>query len=113
MKIIENPVSFDELWNKREIEFEEIIKIVVDIDKRILAIDAELHADLEKLLLENGSEPKYLWGANLKPSGLGPDFIEYISFINIRPSQKNKTMFVEDNDIRNKIESIVNKLLLR
>src|SRR5208337_2294721 len=97
MKIIKEPVSFDELWKSRETEFTEIIKIVVDTDKEIIAIDGELHADLETLLLENESEQRSLWGANLNPFKDEDEFIEFISFINIRPSNHNKSMYVEDN----------------
>ena len=34
----------------------EMVKGVVDIEKNLLAIDAEMHADLEQFLLKNGSE---------------------------------------------------------
>jgi hypothetical protein len=113
MKIIKEPESFDELWKNRETEFTEIIKIVVDVKEEIIAIDAELHADLEALLLENGSEQKNLWGANLNKTKKEKDFIEYISFINIRPSNHNRSMLVEDENIRKKIEGIINRLILK
>jgi hypothetical protein len=113
MKIIKEPASFKELWEKRETEFTEIIKIVVDIEKKILAIDAELHADLEALLLENGSQQKNLWGANLNHFKEKSEFIEYISFINIRPSLENRSMLVEDIEIRRKIEAIVENLIMK
>ena len=79
MRIIKTPVSFNEIWENRETEFTEIIKIVVDIDKEIISIDGELHADLETLLLENGSEQKNLWGANLNP------FKDELNLLNLYP----------------------------
>ena len=45
--------------------FEEMIKCVVDVDKKIIAVSAELHADLEELLLENGSLNSSLYGINI------------------------------------------------
>jgi multisubunit Na+/H+ antiporter MnhE subunit len=36
--------------------FGEMVKAVVDVEKVIVAVDAELHADLEALLLQNGSQ---------------------------------------------------------
>ena len=83
MKIIEVSVSLTEIWETRETTFEEMLKIVVDIDKEIIAVDAEMHADLEQLLLQEGSEQQYLWGANVFPLREPFESIEYTSFINI------------------------------
>ncbi len=46
-----------------------MIKIVVDIRRKLLAGGGEMHADCESVLLENGSERRAcsrddLWGAN-------------------------------------------------
>jgi|TARA_B100000959_G_scaffold202277_1_gene211729 hypothetical protein len=43
----------------------------------IVAIDAELHSDLEALCLENGSRQNALWGINYYPEIDGEDFIEF------------------------------------
>jgi len=40
-----------------------MVKAVVDIDQRIMAIGGELHSDEEAVLLEQGSLQKNLWGA--------------------------------------------------
>ncbi|MCF7871349.1 MAG: DUF5674 family protein [Candidatus Omnitrophica bacterium] len=45
--------------------FKTLIKGVVDLEKGILALDAELHADLEQSLLEKGSQQNNIWGINL------------------------------------------------
>lgn len=83
----------------------EMVKAVVDINKNLLAIDAELHADLEKHLLENGSNQFDLWGINLYPDDR---LIEFDSMINIRPAQDNHSRSVENKDIKSKIIEIVN-----
>lgn len=91
-----------------------MLKAVIDVDKCILAVDAELHSDLEALLLENGSEQKFLWGLNLYPlkEKADPDFIEFTSYINIRPSQNNRSMEVLDHGLREKITSIIRRLII-
>ena len=53
--------------------------------KEVIALDAELHADLEAYLLERGSDQEDLWGINLYPKKERKDFIEYTVLINIRP----------------------------
>ena len=90
-----------------------MVKAVVDIDKALLAIDAELHADLEAVLLENGSRQKSLWGINLYPELEGNDIIEFDSMINMRPSQGNMSRGVDDEIIRQKICMIVNEWVMR
>ena len=47
--------------------FGDMIKAVGDVRSGILAIDAELHSDLEQLLLENGSHQEDLWRFNIYP----------------------------------------------
>lgn len=42
----------------------DMIKIVVDIRRSILAGGGEMHADCEDVLLAAGSEQDDLWGAN-------------------------------------------------
>ena len=89
-----------------------MVKAVVDIEKGVIALDGELHADEEALLLEKGSKQKNLWGINLY-SDLKEDWIEFDSIINIRPSMGNKSRSVDDETIRKKILSIVDKLIVR
>jgi len=54
--------------------FEDMVKYVVDVQRRVIAIGGELHADAEQILLnlEDGSRQEDLWGANYYP-GAGVD----------------------------------------
>ena len=81
MQVIKQPVSLIKIWEEREIAFEELLKIVVDIEKNLIAVDAEMHADLEQILLKDGSAQQDLWGANIYPFRLEKDQIEYTSLI--------------------------------
>jgi hypothetical protein len=94
--------------------FGNMVKAVVDIERQIMAMDAELHADEEAALLENGSCQENLWGINIYPEldRNDPDFVEFDSMINLRPSQNNRSRGVEDNETRKKIKSIVEKLII-
>ena len=91
--------------------FGNLVKAVIDVELEIMAVDAELHADLEALLLENGSKQENLWGINLYPEMAGTDFIEFDSMINIRPGQNNRGRDIEDPKVREKIIAIANKLI--
>lgn len=87
-----------------------MVKAVADVQKGLLAIDADLHADLERLLLEDGSMQESLWGFNLWVEE-GEDFIEFDSLINIRSWQGNPSRDVEDPEVREAIKTIVDKFI--
>lgn len=114
MKIIDNRnnISNIELKIMAESTFGELVKAVVDIEQELLVVDAELHADEEKLLLERGSKQENLWGINLYPEDFGEDdFIEFDSMINLRPSWGNLSRGVDNAEIQAKIRILVNNLI--
>ncbi len=92
--------------------FGDMVKAVVDVEREIIAVDAELHSDLEALLLEDGSRQANLWGINFYPDLAGDDFIEFDSLINIRPSQGNNSRGVENEEVRERILSITKRIIL-
>ncbi len=65
MRAIANQISLQELNEMALNMFGNLIKAVVDVRKEIMAVDAELHADEEALLIKEGSDQKDLWGINL------------------------------------------------
>ncbi len=109
MKIISEVITMQDLRELAANTFGDMVKAVVDIDQGIIALDAELHADLEARLLENGSSQGSLWGINLYPEISGDGFVEFDSLINIRPLQGNRSRMVEDERIRTKIQEILSK----
>ena len=113
MMIIRGTLKFEELTQMAAGMFGDFVKAVVDVDRQLLAVDAELHADLEALLLEDGSRQKSLWGINLYPEAKAGQFVEIDSMINMRPSQANKSRGVEDEATRKNIITIVEKRILR
>ena len=113
MKIITESITLDDLRQMAGTLFENMVKAVVDVDRELLAVDAELHSDLEALLLQDGSKQKNLWGINLYPELQGTDFIEFDSMINMRPSQGNRSRGVEDEQLRKRIARVVAKRVIR
>lgn len=111
IRIIKEPIARDELKKVALERYGDLVKAVVDIKQIILAIDGELHADEEAVLLEQGSSQENLWGINLYPDTAADDWIEFDSVINIRPRQNNRSRYVESEEMRNKIIEIVNKLI--
>lgn len=91
--------------------FDNLVKAVVDIDQKVIAVDAPMHSDEEAELIKNGSKQENLWGINLYPEKYGEDFIEFDSMINIKPNQNNRSRGIDDPKIRKIIIQIVNKLV--
>ncbi len=107
MKIL-HEVSREELKKMSENFFGNMVKAVVDLEKKLIAVDAELHSDLEALLLENGSKQKDLWGINFYPEEQD-DFLEFDSMINIRPSQGNFSRGVESQETRQQVINLISE----
>lgn len=111
MQILQKPVSREELKRIAENTFGDMVKCVADVRLNLLAIDADLHADLERLLLDNGSAQEDLWGFNLWVEEEGEDFVEFDSLINIRAWQGNPSRDVLNPEVREAIKSIVAKFI--
>ncbi len=107
MRIVTDSITREELRRLAGGLFGTMIKAVVDIGLEIVALDAELHADLEALLIERGSGQEDLWGINLYPGEPDENFIEFDSMINVRPYQNNRTRGVEKEEIRKRIVDVI------
>ena len=109
--LISESISTQELREAGEELYGDMVKAVVDIEKGVMAVGAELHADEEALLIERNSRQENLWGINLYTNRAIPEMVEFDSMINIRPRQKNRSRGVEDPEIRERIIVIVRKLV--
>lgn len=81
--------------------YEHMIKIVVDIRRRCLAGGGEMHADCESILLDD------LWGANWYPQ---EQRIEFESLINIRPRLGNRSIVLQDENLRGQVEAVTQEI---
>jgi len=93
--------------------FGDMVKAVVDVARAVMALDADLHADEEAALLEDGSLQRDLWGINLYPGQAEDEWIEFDSMINVRPSVGNRSRSVEDPALRHRIRAVVAELVRR
>jgi len=89
-------------------EYESMIKIVVDIRRRILAGGGEMHSDCESALLEDGSEQDDLWGANWFPA---EQRVAFEALINIRPKLGNRNILIQSDELRQQVVSVTRDIL--
>lgn len=111
IKIIRKNINKDELKKIAREGFGEMVKAVVDIEKEIMALGGELHADGNALLFKKGSKQENLWGINIYPDRPNDKRIEFSALINIRPSIGNRSIEIQSPQIRKKIKKIVGKLI--
>ena len=111
IKIIKEKITKDELEKLAKEFYVEMIKGVVDIKKRIIALGGEWHMDANQVLIKNGSKQENLWGFNIYLDKSKENRLEYNSLINIRPAQNNKSMEIENEEIKREIFEIVNNLV--
>ncbi|HVT16731.1 MAG TPA: DUF5674 family protein [Thermoanaerobaculia bacterium] len=109
--IVERRLELSELARLVHLFFGDMVKYVIDVERRIAALGGQLHADAEQLLLAAGSQQADLWGANYYPGRTPEECIEYTALINIRPAHGNRSMLIGDAAIRARVREITFALI--
>jgi hypothetical protein len=84
------------------------VKLAVDVERGILAGGGAMHADCEAVLLDDGSQQDFIWGADWNPA---TQEVTFESLINIRPRQNNRSLEIQDLGLRTQVEKITRNLL--
>lgn len=109
MILIIRKKAIEEELKKAAEDLSGYIKVVVDVEREILAAGGKRHFDAEQILLEDGSRQEDLWGGGLDGETRE---IDYNSMINIRPRQNNLSRDIMSQEIRDRFDTIVKKLLM-
>jgi len=107
------PISLADLREMSAARFGDLVKAVVDLERRLMVVDAEMHSDEAAELLLDGSRQQDLWGINRYPDLPEADWLEFDSMINLRPSLGNRSRSVDDPATRERISEIVRSLVQR
>lgn len=105
--ILRKKASENELQKVAE-DLDGYVKVVVDIDRNICSAGGKMHVDGEKVMLQDGSQQKHLWGGGID---LETGSLDYDSMINIRPTQGNSSREVLDKVVRSKMEAVIRALI--
>ena len=111
IRIIKEKITKEQLKEFAQEGYGSVLKVVVDIEKEIMALGGELHSDAKDLLLKQGSKQESLWGIDIYPDRSKDKWIEFNSLINIRPSVGNRLMEIQDNKTKDKIRQIIDSLV--
>jgi len=111
-EIISAPITQDKFLEHVKTIYGDMAKVVVDLSRKSMTIGGNLHADGEALLLAQGSRQEDLWGANVYVNEIVfGERIEYTSLINIRPRQGNRSMELQDPELRKQVRAVVDTLI--
>lgn len=111
IKVVTHQISLEKVRDLAQDSYGEMVKAVADIEKNIIAIGGEYHADAEQLLLSQGSHQDNLWGFNIYPDQPKETWLEYYSLINVRPRLNNRSQIIQDENIKKKIKDLVSKMI--
>lgn len=109
IRIIDKPITRAEAKDIAKEFYVEMVKGVVDLERKILALGGEWHIDANNVLMADGSKQQDVWGFNFYPD---ENRIHFVSLINIRPLQNNRSIEIKDENLRNRMEEIIRKMIL-
>jgi hypothetical protein len=113
VEIVSSPTTLEHLKQTAERTFGELglVKAVVDVERKVMAIGGGLHVDEQAALLNDGSRQRDVWGVNLYPDQFGtPEWLEFDSTINLRPPG-NRSRDVQDPTTRAQVTAVVRGLV--
>lgn len=96
------PFTKEEIEKLKE-QFDVYIKTVIDVENKICSAGCDRHFESEQILLEQGSKQGDVWGGGID---LETKIIDFNSFINIRPKDKNTSNEIQDVKIREEYEKL-------
>ncbi|MFA5167693.1 MAG: DUF5674 family protein [Candidatus Omnitrophota bacterium] len=111
IKVIDAKITKEEALLFIGRPFEDMVKLVIDVRRGMMALGGSMHSDAEAVLLRQGSNQSNLWGGNFFPNNPPESQIELHSLINIRPADKNRSLVVQDEGLALKIKDIAARLL--
>lgn len=110
-EIFQEPIPVETIQRLADEEFGNMVKFVVDLERRVICAGGGLHSDEEELLLQDGSKQSDLWGANFYLDRPKEKRLIYTSMINIRPSDGNVKQEIMSNEIRQRVKELADYFL--
>lgn len=109
IRIVTKPITRAEAKEIAREFYVDMVKGVVDIEQSILALGGQYHMDANMALIGEGSEQRNIWGFNFYPD---ENRIHCVSLINIRPTQNNRAIEIQDENLRKQMEKIIRALII-
>ena len=101
--LVKDKLSFIDLQKAKE-DYNDYIKVTVDVVVEAITVGGRWHADGEKLLMANGSKQSDIWGGGIN---LLTKQVETFALVNLKPNQNNDSQDILDAEIRKRFKKIV------
>lgn len=111
VKIIKNKISQGELMKIAQEGYVSLVKAVVDIERKIVALGGEWHSEGQEELIKNGSSSKGTWGVNIFMGKPKETRIEFVALMNLKPFYGHRSMEITDELLKQKIQKIIDQLI--
>ena len=112
--ILRQRVSLEEIKQMEPQYFDDMVKIVIDAKRELVAVNLEMHSDLGIELYDDGSDENDLFGANII---YDDHSIEWSSTLNVKQNKKiqNGTFgrIITDENTIAILTDIVNRWIAR
>ncbi|MEK7526589.1 MAG: DUF5674 family protein [Patescibacteria group bacterium] len=106
--IIKDILTVQDVEKARE-EYKDYIKITVDIDKGVVAIGGQFHADAEMVMMqEYNCKQSSIWGGGYQ---ISKDTFIVDALINMRPSDNNPSSDILNPEKREKFLTLAKQKL--
>lgn len=83
--ILRQRISLEEIKQMEPQYFDDMVKIVIDAKRELVAVNLEMHSDLGIELYDDGSDENDLFGANIM---YDDHSIEWSSTLNVKQNKK-------------------------
>jgi hypothetical protein len=110
MIIVLSQKATEKQFKKAREVYKDYIKVVIDIEKNIMAVGGEYHIDCEEVLIKSGSRQENLYGGGYR---ISTKETEYMALSNYKPALSRLTYEISDPKIRNKLEQLIKKYIAR
>ena len=111
IKLIKESVSLVEVRELARELYGDMVKGVVDVEREVIALGGEWHMDANTVLLAEGSLQENVWGFNVHVDEQGDAAVTFVSLINIRPRQGNRSMELQNTQLQDAIRGIIRRLI--
>ena len=99
IRLVQDRIFRSELKTLCGEDYAAMIKVVADLDQKVLGFGGPMHHDIEAALLADGSRLKNLWGFSLYLERPWSEAIEFRSHVNVRPQDGNPSIQIHDEKI--------------
>jgi hypothetical protein len=109
IRLVKDQITRTELKDLIKEDRVETVKAVADVRRGIIGFGGDMHHDIERTMIEDGSLLRNLWGFSLFLDRSWRDAFEFRSHVNVRPEDGNPSIQINDMSVRQSLVTLASK----